>query len=146
MAVNISGNGIEVSVVGSVTFPSGFNVTQFADDSDPFDLPEIQIAETAMGVSGDLVVWNTPNPITFTLSVIPGSEDDKNLAILFEENRVAKKKKSAKDVITVTGIYPDGSKITLVNGAITNGMPGNSVASAGRLKSKTYTFAFENKN
>lgn len=143
---NISGNGIEVSLKASVTFPTGFSVTAFADDSDPFDLPSIKIAETAMGVNGDLVIWNTPTPIVFSLSVIPGSDDDKNLSILFEQNRAGKNKKSAKDKITITGIYPDGRKITLVNGGITDGMPGDSVASAGRLKSKTYTFAFENKN
>lgn len=106
----------------------------------------MQIAETAMGVNGDLVVWNTPTPISVTLSVIPNSEDDVNLSILFEQNRASKNKKSARDSITLTGIYPDGKKITLVNGAMTNGMAGNSVASAGRLKSKTYTFSFENKN
>ena len=143
---DISGNGMEISVKGSVTFPSGFSVTSFADDSDPFDIPEIQIADTAMGVNGDLVSWSTPAPIVFSLSVIPNSEDDKNLAILFEQNRAAKNKKSAKDIVTITGIYPDGSKITLNNGVITNGSVGNSVASAGRLKSKTYTFAFQSKS
>jgi len=143
---DISGNGMEISVKGSVTFPSGFSVTSFADDSDPFDIPEIQIADTAMGVNGDLVSWSTPAPIVFSLSIIPNSEDDKNLAILFEQNRAAKNKKSAKDIVTITGIYPDGSKITLNNGVITNGSVGNSVASAGRLKSKTYTFAFQSKS
>ena len=143
---NVSANGLEVSLKASVTFPTGFSITAFADDSDPFDLPEMQIAETAMGVNGDLVVWNTPAPITITLSVIPNSEEDVNLSTLFEQNRTGKNKKSARDSITITAIYPDEKKLTLVNGVMTNGMPGNGVASAGRLKSKTYTFAFENKN
>lgn len=140
---NITGNGTEVIIKGSVTFPQGFSFTQFADDSDPFDIPEVQIAETAMGVNGDLVVWSSPNPIAINLATVPNGEDDINLGILYEANRVQKGKKAAGDVITITVIYTDGSKITFGGGAITNGMPGNSIASAGRIKSKTYGFSFE---
>lgn len=143
---NISGNGIEIIVKGSVTYPSGISVTQFADDADPLDFPELAIADTAMGINGDLVVWNTPNPIEVPINVIPNSDNDKDLSILFEANRVAKGKRSAKDVITMTVIYPDGKKVTLNNGALISGTPANGIASAGRMKSKPYTFRFEGKN
>jgi hypothetical protein len=142
---DISGFGLQVRVIGSVTFPAGITVTQFADDADPFDLPSIQIADKAMGLNGDLVSWATANPINITLNIIPGSEDDLNLAILFEANRVGKGKNSARDLITITGIYPDGSTITLAQGKITDGMPGTSVSSSGRMKSKPYMFSFENR-
>lgn len=141
---DISGFGLRVQIVGSKTFPSGFTVTQFADDGDPFDLPSIQIADKAMGINGDLVTWSKASPLAITINVIPNSDDDKNLATLFEANRVGKGKASAKDKVTMTGIYPDATTITLSAGAITDGMPGNSVASAGRLKSKSYAFVFEN--
>lgn len=140
---NISGFGLQVQVIASVTFPSGFTCSQFADDADPFDMPSIQIADKAMGLNGDLITWSKANPLPVTLSVIPGSDDDKNLAILFEANRVGRGKSSARDVITLVGIYPDGSTTTLTPGTITDGMPGNSVASAGRLKTKAYSFAME---
>lgn len=141
---DISGFGLQVRIVASETYPSGFTVTQFADDSDPFDSPSQQIKDKAMGVNGDLVVWSKANPINTTLNIIPNTEDDKNLAILYEANRVARGKKNVHDVITMTAIYPDGSQKTLSNGALTDGVPGNSVASAGRLKSKPYAFTFEN--
>lgn len=143
MANDISGFGLQIQVVASVTFPSGFTVSQFADDGDPFDLPSIQIADKAMGLNGDLITWSKANPLTVTLNVVPNSDDDKNLGILFDANRVARGKQSARDVITMTGIYPDGSTITLTPGVITDGMPGNAVASSGRMKSKAYIFAFE---
>lgn len=143
MANDISGFGLQIQVVASVTFPSGFTVSQFADDGDPFDLPSIQIADKAMGLNGDLITWSKANPLPVTLNVIPNSDDDKNLGILFDANRVARGKQSARDVITMTGIYPDGSTITLTPGVITDGMPGNAVASSGRMKSKAYIFAFE---
>lgn len=142
---NISGFGLIVNILASNTFPVGLIIDQFADDTDPFDLPSLKIAETKMGTNGDLIGWSTPNAIVVTLGVIPQSFSDLNLAILLEANRVGRGKISARDVITMIGIYPNGIPIILRNGFMTDGLPGNSVASSARLKSKTYTFAFENK-
>lgn len=143
MTHNVSGFGLQVNLVASVTFPAGVVLTQFADDADPFDLPSIKLSETAMGLNGDMVSWSKAAPTTVTLNVIPGSEDDLNLEILADANRVGKGKTVARDEITLTGTYPDGHTITLSGGVITDAMPGNGVASAGRLKTKAYAFAFE---
>ncbi len=142
---DIAGFGAQVQVKASVTFPSGFVVSQFADDADPFDIPALTIAETAMGLNGDMVTWSKANPIAITLNIVPGSEDDRNMALLFEANRVGKGKSSARDVITIVAVYPDGGTLTLDTGVITSGMPGKSIASSGRFKSNAYQFAFENK-
>jgi len=141
---DISGFGLQVQIIASVTFPSGVTITQFADDADPLDLTSIQIADKAMGLNGDLVTWSKATPLPCTLNVVAGSEDDLNLAVLAEANRVGKGKNSARDIITTNIIYPDGRTVTLSNGKITDAMFGNSVASAGRLKSKTYVLAHEN--
>jgi hypothetical protein len=141
----ISGIGLEVQIITSVTFPGGgFIVTQFADDADPFDIPSMQVADGAMGSNGDLLIWSKAIAIDITLNVIANSEDDRNLAILLEANRAGRGKIIANDLITMTAIYPDGSTKTFTKGAITNGMLGISVASAGRFKSKAYQFKFEN--
>lgn len=141
---DISGFGAKVQVVASKTFPQGCLVSQFADDADPFDLPSIQIREKAMGLNGDLITWSKATPVAITLAVVPGTEDDKNLSALFEANRVGKGKTSAGDVITITVTYPDGRTLTLKDGVITDGPPGLSFASSGRLKTSSYQFAFEN--
>ena len=143
---DISVFGLRCQLVASETFPSGISLTQFADDADPFDSPSIQIRDKAMGVNGDLIVWSKATPITLTLAVVPNSEDDDNLSVLFEANRVGKGKQGARDVISVTAIYPDGRTVSFTQGAITDGMPANSPTSAGRLKSKAFNFAFENVN
>lgn len=145
MSQDISAFGLNIYLIASNTFPVGIPLTQFADDADPFDLPSMTIGDNAMGINGDLVSWSKANPIKTTLSVIAGSDDDLNLQVLFENNRPGRGKTGTRDVITLTGIYPDGSKVSLLNGNMTDGMPGNSVASSGRLKSKTYGFSFENK-
>jgi len=143
---DISGFGLKGRLVASLTFPAGFDITAFADDADPFDLPSMQIRDKAMGLNGDLIVWSKATPIPAALAIIPGSEDDVNLQVLFEANRVGKGKTGARDIITLTMSYPDGSVWTAAPGVITDGMPGRGVASAGRLKTNVYQFAFENRN
>lgn len=140
---DISATGLSLTIVASETFPAGFNFTEFADDADPFDLPALTIAASAMNVNGDLVTWSSPQPVMPTLNAIPGSDGDNNLQILFEANRAAKGKRVARDSITIVANYPDGSTVTLSNGKMISGFPGKSVASAGRLKSKAYAFAFQ---
>lgn len=142
---NISGFGSSASIIATKTFPIGLYLTEFADDTDPFDIPSIQIADKAMGVNGDLIIWSKPNPINVNISVIPGSFSDINLAILLEANRVGRGKIGARDIITLTLFYPAGNFILLQEGAITDGPPASSVASSARLKSKTYGFTFENR-
>lgn len=143
---DISAFGIRVQVIASETFPSGISITQFADDADPFDAPSMQIRDKAMGVNGDLISWSKANPIPVMLNVVPGGEDDLNLSVLFEANRVGKGKFGARDVISIVALYPDGSVAAFSQGVITDGQPANSAQSSGRLKSKAYAFAFENVN
>lgn len=142
---DISGFGLKLQVVASVTFPAGITLTQFADDADPFDVPSQQLADKAMGLNGDLIGWSKASPITATINLIPGSDDDRNMSILAEANRVGKGKVGARDAITITAIYPSGKVMTLSGGIITDAPSGDSVASSGRQKSKAYIFAFENK-
>lgn len=139
----ISGFGLSVTIFASKTFPTGFTVSQFADDSDPFDNPNIDILSEAMNVNGELVTWLTPQPLTVNLNMIPNTEDTKNLDILFDANRAAYKKSVVRDKITIVANYPDGSKKVLSNGRPKNYSPASSVASAGRFKSRSYSFVFE---
>lgn len=141
---DISGFGLRVVVTASTTFPAGFQISQFADDTDPFDFPELTIADTGMGLNGDLVTWAKAVPIDIRLSVIPNGADDVNLGILFEANRVAKGKAGSADVIRLSAVYPDGTVKVFSPGRIITGVPANAVQTSGRFKSKTYSFRFEN--
>lgn len=144
MSQDITAFGLRVIVFASVTFPSGLIISQFADDADPLDTPSIKVADVGMGLNGDLIGWSKATPVPVTLNVVPNSEDDLNLAVLLENNRVGKGKLSVRDVINMTVIYPDGRTASFLQGKITDGMPSNSAASSGRFKSKPYQFAFEN--
>ncbi len=142
--MDISGFGTIVNIRASKTFPAGFNVTQFADDADPLDSPSQQLADVGMGLNGDMVSWSVAQVLQVTLNITPNSDDERNLAILAEANRIAKGKRSVNDEITMSISYPSGESRTLSGGVITDAMIGNSVSSAGRLKSKPYIFKFEN--
>jgi hypothetical protein len=144
MAQDVSGFGTVINVIASNTFPFGVIINQFADDADPFDAPEITIGDTAMGLNGDLIKWSKASSLKTKIAVINGSDDDINLGIIFEANRTGRGKVSAHDTITLTVVFPSGATITWTGGVIVAGMPGSSVASAGRLKTKTYSFDFEN--
>ena len=140
---DISGLGLEVQIVADTTFPAGFTITEFAADSDPLDMASIQIGDSEMGLNGDLITWVTANPLPAVVAVIPNTESDINLSILGEANRAGKGKRSAKDKITLIATYPDGKVVTMSGGHIRDAMLGDSVASAGKKKSKVYGFAFE---
>lgn len=141
---DVSAFGFQIRLIASTTFPQGFDISQFADDSDPFDIPAVAIGDAAMGLNGDLITWSKANPLKTTIGVIAGSADDSNMSVIYEANRVGKGKISARDIITLVGIYPTGRVITLGPGKMLEGMPGFSVASAGRLKTKVFNFSFEN--
>lgn len=142
---NISAFGFLATVKASATFPSGFQITHWSDDSDPFDVANTDIADNASAINGQLVHWSKTNAIPLTLNVIPDSDDDRNLAILYEANRVAKDKRSASDIIDIAVQYPDGRVVTFSPGIIKTGTPSTGVSSAGRRKTKSYSFVFENK-
>jgi len=143
MTTDVSTIGLRVQITASRTFPAGFTVTQFADDGDSLDVPELTIADQAMGTNGDLIVWSKANPLMPKLNIIPRSDDDRNLAALFEANRAGRGKASAQDNITMVAVWPDGRTSTWTGCRIVSGIPGDSAASSGRLKSKPYGFAAE---
>ena len=143
MVQNVSAFGIKVALRANVTYPVPIVLTQFADETDPFDIPSIAIAETAKGVNGDLVTWSSANPVNITLAMIAGSDDDEAMSLLFQANNPSGLATPSGDIIVLTAIYPDTSVVVASGGVPLEFMPGKSVATAGRLKSNTYTFSFE---
>ena len=140
---DLSTTGVAFRVVATNTFPQGFTVTQFASDADPWDAPSIDIATTEMDLNGNLNSWSTPVPMTRTIGMTPGTEEERNMRALYEANRVGKDKRSARDRITIVATWSDGSTETLGGGKMISGPSGKSTTQAARMKSVTYGFAFE---
>lgn len=143
---NISATGLVVTIIASNSFPiAPLVITDWADDADPFDFENLTIAEDSMGMNGQYLTWSSPQPLRPTLNVIPGSESDQRLGLLFELNRVGEDKEGAGDVITMTAQYPGELPILLSGGSMLSGAPATSAASSGRKKTKPFTFGFGNK-
>lgn len=140
---NVSATGIKMRLVASLTFPAGFDITQFADDGDPLNSEKLTIAETAAALNGDLVAWGKPNVIPLTVAVLPDTDEDRNLSILWNVNRIGKNKVAVQDIITLVVTYPNGDQKILSNGVMISGPALNSGSSEGRLKTKEYEFSFE---
>lgn len=139
---NISAFGYVITIIASQTFPTGFTVTQAANDADPLDMPSVKIGDLVLGVNGDPISWNKAVPLPMSVNVVPGGLDDINLGILANANRVAQGKSSVQDVITAVVVYPDGTTVTLNNGAITDSPFGKSISTEGRIKTRSYGFSF----
>ncbi len=142
---NISALGTQVKVIASKSFPIGFDVADYADDVDGLVFDAQDIANTAMTLNGNLLVWNKATPIPISISVVPGGSDDQNLGVIFVFIRVAVGTMSVKDLITFVIPFPDGRIVTVSGGTMISGQSASSVSSDGRFKTKTYTFQFESK-
>lgn len=140
---DVSASGFTLALFATKTFPASTLITQFADDADPFDMAAVAVAETAMDINGNLITWSAPTPQEITINVLAGSEEDKNLSIILEANLAKRGRRPAGDVITIVASYANGDVLTARNGKITQGIRGSAIASAGRMKSKTFTFVFQ---
>ena len=142
--VPITATGITYRIVASVTFPQGFPIAELADDNDPFDFPDVDIAEYGIALNGTLVIWNKAVALPVTFNVVPGMEEDKNLTTLYNANRRTKDHQPAGDIITIIATYPNGEQKVLKHGVIITGAPLASVASNGRFKTRSFSFVFAN--
>ena len=140
---DVSGSGLKIRIVALPTFPAGFDITHFADDSDPWQVDELDITNTGFTLNGDMTRWSIPGGIAARVSVLPNTEEAENLQFLWDVNRVTTQKLSARDEITAVVSYADGKVETYTLGAMVSGPAGTGVSSDARLNTKTFGFMFE---
>ena len=144
MAVDISALGIKATLVAVPSYPTGFTMTQFADDGDSLNIPDMTIMQSGMGVNGDMVVWRTAVPYEVDINLIPGTDDCKNMENLFKLNMTQKNKISSKDVLTLIIEHSSGKIDVLTHGYIIGGKPAQDYSANGRAKTRTFRMVFEN--
>lgn len=136
--------GIALRLTASVTYPQGITLTAFPEDGDIGPSGDNEIAGNASGVNGDLIWWKTVNGIEVSVPVIPNTIDDDSLATLYHANRAAKNRFPKKDIIQIVATNPvTGVSTTYKNGIVKNGRIGYTYGGDGRIKTKTYSFVFE---
>lgn len=133
--------GSVLSLTSSRTFPNvPIIIKAFSDDTDPFNVTQDAETQHGMDMAGGLVVWQKAQAITLQVSVVTGSEVQKDLDKLRKNNRVSV---LGPETIQVTVSHIDGSTDKYVNGVITQTPPGKSGSSDGKMKTSVYTFVFE---
>lgn len=154
----------EVSMAGSVVTINAkggkVTLTEFAEDADPISISDLEVRKGGMNLNGNLVSWAAPNPITVSLSLIPGSASDKKLSALIRACHLGGKGNQIGDafISSMTIAVPtsvgatdagtlaiSGSKTqwSFSNGFITSGPVAQGTNSDGKATTKTYTFTFE---
>lgn len=114
-------------------------ISAFPKDTDPFDVPNTDIADLEIGTNGDAIGWTVQNPVESSLAVIPATDDHEIMQNIYNANRAEKGKRGANDVITLVRILPNGETTTM-KGKITSGPATTSLASSGKIKTPVYSF------
>jgi hypothetical protein len=135
-----SHNGAIYTISASKTFANEpLPISAFPKDTDPFDVPNTDIADMELGTNGDPISWTVQNPIEASISVIPATDDHEILQTIYNANRSEKGSPSANDTITLVRILPNGETTTM-RGKITSGPATTSLASSGKIKTPVYMF------
>lgn len=136
--------GILCRLIASQTYPAGISFTAFPDDTDIGVSGDLEIAGNASGVNGDLITWSTVAGIEVQIPLIPNTEEEALMDVLFQANRASKNRRPKKDIITLVVTNPvTGVAKTYLNGVIKRGTVGYTYGGDGRIKTKNYGFVFE---
>lgn len=141
--MDVSAIGFKILVKDTKIFPNGFTINRTADGTDPFGFGTVTVGEATMDANGHLTYATSPNPTEFTLNLLPTSEEDINMSLLFEAHRPRLGVARTGGDISVTVMYADGTSVTAKNCKFLTGDPKRSIQAPSRYKNKVYTFACE---
>ena len=158
---------IDISMQGAtLTFSckglAGNVVLEFSDEGTPMEFPDLETCGYAMTMNGELVTWTKPSPITFSITVIPGSKSDEAMRNLLYLGHVGGRRGKAIDqgsvyiescTVTVPSISTETTgaivgqakklQFTFKNGRLTGGRPAIGSNAEGKMSANTYRFVFE---
>jgi len=133
--------------VGFITASNSYitgPLENFSDDQDGINLEEIEIAAVAKTVNGEMLSWAKAGTTIYnvTITVWPGSPSDLLLGAILSANTATFGSQPAYDAITLVMSFPNKVPSTYTDGVMVKASPSYSSSSEGRIKTKTYTFAF----
>lgn len=138
---------------------AGNIILEFSAEGTPIEFPDIETCGYEMTMNGELVTWTKPAPITWSITVIAGSNSDVALRNLLYAGHVGGRRGRAisqeyvristatLDVpsITSNGIVSQAGslKFTFTNGRLTGGPTAIGSNNEGKMSPRTYKFVFE---
>jgi hypothetical protein len=140
--IDVSTFGSGITILSTNSFPNGFMVSTFADDSDPLSIKETETSGYEPLYDGSIFVFDKTAPVELSLSVISGSDDDINLKILLQARKGGIRLLPLKEFTTMVINYPGNGRVILSAGSIVKGPMADSMLTNGRRKGNTYSFVF----
>lgn len=157
--IDISMQGATLAITCPTISGLGQVVLEFSDEGTPIDFPDVEVCGYAMTMNGELVVWTKPSPITWSVTVIPGSASDTQLRNMLYAGHVGGRKgnginqssvRISTAVLTVPSINSNGIvsssenlTFTFTNGRLTSGPTAIGSNAEGKMSARTYKFVFE---
>lgn len=161
--IDVSFQGAKLSITNALLGGSGNIVLEFSEEGTPVDFPDLETCGYAMTMNGELVTWTKPTPITFRVTVIPGSSSDEKLRKLLYAGHVGGRRGKAinqsavyistavLEVPSISTSFGNGSivesvgtqKFRFTNGRLTGGNPAIGSNAEGKMTARTYNFVFE---
>ena len=138
---NGAGGGVqrEVSIIldgigGNLLFSDLFY------EGAPVQFEQMTVGGGAIDANGEFYTWREKQPVTFSISVFPGSKSDRTLSNMLKalHGDVGKSMEIKVATIQYSGI----DKMVFKNGVVVAGMPGVNANSDNRMGAVTYRFSF----
>lgn len=138
MAVNVAATGAWARIANET-------ITQFADDSAPFQVSNTAASHVQFDINGDFVKTSKWSPIEISISVIGGSEDDYKLWILLQQTKPQSNlsAEERRSLFRSSTFHINTREITLDDGMLIDGPDSLNVSQEGRITASTYTFSFK---
>ena len=138
---------IDVSFAGASVTLAGITVKNFMDDANPIEIPDTEVTSAGVNCNGVMIRNAKPNIITLSVTVIPGSDEDRRFYDLWKRYRVQNGINNAGQWETsLTGtIVTKGTRgrtYGFSGGTMISGPAGPTSNGEGKMQGRTYTFAF----
>ena len=135
----------DVSFAGATVVVGGRTITEFVDDANPVDSPDVTISNVGYSLGGKMYRTAHLAPILLSITVIPGSSDDNFLwkeMVKLRPNEGDTSEYAKPGTATITTHGANKESFSFKKGTIVSGPLGPSVSGDGKMKGRTYTFAF----
>jgi hypothetical protein len=142
MAFDQGAFGLIATVLAKKTFPSTFQIDQWADDEMPISFDATQVSDHKMLADGNMFSFDVARPIPVKIAVIAGSSDDENLSVLLKAGVSQNSIIPIKDTVILTVNYPGKFTIIFSDGYLRSGPMAPSISQDGRVKGNVYEFVF----
>lgn len=150
------------TLVLSSDLVNGDVVLSFSEEGTPIDFPDMETVGYGMNMNGELITWTKPVPVTFRITLIPGTRSDNALRKLLYASHIGGSNGAAVNIgqvliktatltipkITIantsSAVEAAGTlKFTFSNGRMTGGNPAMGSNAEGKMTARTYNFVFE---